>query len=167
MPITPLQGSIFYAGSQPDPPSPKRQTETGQIMARLAPRRSSPLRRSFGAAEPMVRRLFPGGGSLERTRLFPVSWENTANFRYSGANGTNGGLKRDRNLVATGLGRLRCRLAQPSWPHRQLALIIIPRCAPSAFLFRIRRGSSLALRFVPLELLFGSPFSFGFLCWFR
>ena len=42
---------------------------------------------SVGTQEPMVRRLFPGGGSLERTRLSLnslLSRENTGNFIGSG-----------------------------------------------------------------------------------
>src|SRR5712671_3464526 len=91
-------------------------------------------------------------------RLLP----NTGNFRYSGAIGTKnfGIVMRFGFLPAAGLCRLRCGIAHPFLPHRELPLVIVPRSAPAAFFFRIRCGCALALGFLTLELLFSAPFCF-------
>jgi hypothetical protein len=67
---------------------------------------------------------------------------------------------RFRFLAAAVLSRLRCGIAQPFPPHRELPLVIVPRSAPAAFFFRVRCGGALALGFVTLELLFSAPFCF-------
>jgi len=48
-------------------------------------------------------------------------------------------------LPAAGLCRLRCGIAHPFLPHRELPLVIVSRRTPATFLLWLRSGSLLAL----------------------